>query len=47
MADKLLYIPNDDAQNFPYGDNNQGFKRLGTELNKPTNQSPQSCCANK
>ena len=36
MDDKLLYIPNDDTQNYP-------FCRLKSTLNEPTNQnSPKS-----
>ena len=32
MADKLMYIPNDDAQNYH-------FCRLHTQLNEPTKQN--------
>ena len=38
MADKLMYIPNDDKQITPL-DYNQGLKRLVTQLNESTNQN--------
>ena len=40
MADKLMYITNDDVQNYVddnYVDDNQWFQRLDTQLNEPTN----------
>ena len=41
MADKLMYIPNDDTQNNPFG--------LWTKWNNQLkfNQSPQSCKSNE
>ena len=36
MADKFLFIPNDDTQNCPFC--RFKLKRLNTQLNKPTNQ---------
>ena len=39
MADKIIYIPNDDTQNYPFPELNQWLKRLNTQLNKPTNQN--------
>ena len=44
MADKLVYIPNDDIQNYPYCklqllNYNQWLKRLGTQVNEPTNKT--------
>ena len=38
MAAKLMYIPNDDAQN-PSVDHNQWLERLGNHLNEQTNQN--------
>ena len=38
MGDKLMYIPNDDIQNYPFC-NNYWFKRLDAQLNEPTNQN--------
>ncbi len=40
MADKLIYIPNDDTQIAPSVDYNQRIKRLNIELNEPTNKIP-------
>ena len=37
MADKLMYIPNDETQNNPSVDYNEWLKHLDTELNKPAN----------
>ncbi len=37
MADKLLYIPNDDTQNYPYY--RLILERLNAQLHKPTNQN--------
>ena len=34
MADKLMYIPYDDTQNY-----NEWLTRVDTQLNKPTNQN--------
>ena len=40
MADKILYIPNDDTQNEPAFRLQLVFETcLPTELNKPTNQT--------
>ena len=39
LADKLMYIPNIDTQNYTFVDYNQWLKRLETQLNKPTNQN--------
>ena len=41
MANKFMYIPNDDTQNyFLYVDFNSGWlKCLDTQLNQPTNQN--------
>ena len=36
---KLIYIPNDDTQNYSSVDYNYWLKRLNTELNKPINQN--------
>ena len=33
MAHKLIYIPNDDTQNYPFVDYNQEVKHLDTQLN--------------
>ena len=44
MVDKLIYIPNDDTQNYPFVDYNYRLKHLDTQLNevpknvKPTNR---------
>ena len=47
MADKLMYIFNDDTQNSV--DYNLWLKRLDTQLNKLTNQikNPQNCLSNE
>ena len=37
MADKLMYIPNDDTKIPPSVDYNQWLKSLDTQLNEPTN----------
>ena len=44
MADKLMYIHKDDAQNNPSVEYNQWLKRLDTQPNDPNNQksNPQS-----
>ena len=39
MADKLLYIPNNDAQNHIYLDYCYWLKRLDTQVNEPTKQN--------
>ena len=39
MADILMYITNDNTQNYPFVDNYQWLKRLNTGLNKPINQN--------
>ena len=39
MSNKLMYIPNDETQNYPPVDYNYWLKRLDTELNEPTNQN--------
>ena len=36
MADKLMYISNNDTQNTPSVDYKELLKRLDTQLNKPT-----------
>ena len=38
MANKLMFIPNDDTQNYPFCSKNYWLKRLNSQLNKPTNQ---------
>ena len=38
MADKLMYIPNDDSQNYPICKLKLVVETLNTELNKSTNQ---------
>ena len=38
MADKLIYILNDDTKYFYFLDYNYWLKRLDTELNEPINQ---------
>ena len=40
MANKLMYIPNDDTQITPSVDKNYWLKRFDTQLNKPTNHNP-------
>ena len=37
MAEKFMYISNDDTQNYPSVDYNKRLKRLKTQLNEPTN----------
>ena len=39
MADKLMYIPNDDTQVTPSVGYNQWLKHLDTQLNDSTNQN--------
>ena len=39
MANKLMYIPNEDTQNIPSVDKNQWLKRVNTQLNETTNQN--------
>ena len=39
MADKLMYIHNNNTQNFFRVDNNQWLKRMNVQLNEPTNQN--------
>ena len=39
MADKLMYVPNDDKQIAPFVYYNQWLKRLDTQLNEPNNQN--------
>ena len=39
MADKLMYILNDDTQNYPLLNNNKGLIYLETQLDEPTNQN--------
>ena len=39
MAEELMYIPNDDTQNYPFCRQKIGAESLNTELNKPTNQN--------
>ena len=34
MAEKLMYIPNDDTQKYPFW-----FKRLYTQIKEPSNQN--------
>ena len=39
MADKLMYIPNDDTQNYSFRSLQlKWLKKLDTQLNEPTNQ---------
>ena len=40
MADKLMYIPNVNTQNYLSVDYNLWIKRLDAHFNKPTNQNP-------
>ena len=35
----LMYISNNDKQNYPTVENNYWLKRFATQLNKPTNQN--------
>ena len=37
MSDKLMYIPNDGTQNYPFC--KLQLKRLDTQLNEPTNKN--------
>ena len=37
MADKLINIPNDDNQNYPFGKLQIVVESLDTQLNEPTN----------
>ena len=39
MADKLMYISNDDKQNYPLSRLKLVVKHLNTQLNEPTNQN--------
>ena len=39
MADNLMYISNNDTQNYLFLDCNWLLKRLGTQLNETTNQN--------
>ena len=39
MADKLMYIPNDNKQNYQSVYYNKELKRLDTQLNEPTNKN--------
>ncbi len=39
MADKLMYITNDEYKITPSVDYNKWIKRLDTQLNEPTNQN--------
>ncbi len=39
MADKLMYNPNDDTQNYPICRLQLVVKRLDTKLNEPTNHN--------
>ena len=39
MPDKLMYIPNDDTQDFTSVDYNQWLKFFDTQFNGPTNQN--------
>ena len=46
MADNLLYIPNDDTQNYPFCRLQLVVEILDTQLNKPStkfNESSQVC----
>ena len=38
-GDKLMYIPNDDTQNYPYHRLQLMVEILDTQLNEPTNQN--------
>ena len=38
MADKLVYIPNDDTQNSPFCRLQLMVKKLDTQINEPTNK---------
>ena len=39
MADKFMYIPNDDTQSTLSVDEDKWLKRLNNQLNEPTNQN--------
>ncbi len=39
MADKLMYNPNDDTQNYPFLGLQLVVDSLDTQINKPTNQN--------
>ena len=39
MADKLMYIPNTDTQNYPFCKFQSRVDTLDTQINKPTNQN--------
>ena len=39
MADKKMYIPNEDTKNYPSVDYNNWLKSLETQLNEPNNQN--------
>ena len=39
MADKLMYIPNDDTQTYPFCRLQYRLKRLDFQLNEPANQN--------
>ena len=40
MANKFMYIINNNTQNYPSVDYNKLLKRFDTQLDKPTNQNP-------
>ena len=42
MADKLVYIFNDDTQNYPFCRLHNWLKRFDTQLNEPTNENESS-----
>ena len=44
---QLIYIPKDYTQIIPFIDYNKWLKRLDTQLNETTNQSPKRCITNK
>ena len=39
MANKLIYIPNDNTQNYPLCSDNQWLKRLDSQLHELTNKN--------
>ena len=39
MADKLMYIPNDDTQNYHFGRLQSVVETFGTQLNESTNHN--------
>ena len=39
MGDKLIYIPYDDSQNYPFCKSLLGIKMLNTHFTEPTNQN--------